>query len=148
MQTTLQTIENGIKGLSLHDQLWLMELLARQIRENAQAAGDLPANGAQTAANGHIEAGPPAASASESDDGGRDRATGFPIPADSPLWADKTLLQTAMRKFMQELGAVAPPIGAKALRARISQEAHLEPNELSRGIIEMREEKLRALSLY
>jgi hypothetical protein len=145
---TVKTIEEDIKGLPLHDKLWLMELLARDIQENTQAAAGLPANGGHKATNGHAEDRLLITPESETGDGVRDRLSDVPSLTKSPLWADKSLLQTAMRKFIQELGDAPPPIGAKTLRVRISQEAHLEPNELSRGIIEMREEKLRALSTH
>ncbi len=144
---TIKTIEEEIRGLSLHDKLWLMEFLARNIQNDAQAVDGLPANGGHKATNGHTEGGLLLTPEDETDDDGRDRLSDFPNLAKSQLWTDKSLLQTPLRNFIQELGAAPPPIGAKTLRVRISQEAHLESNELSRGIIEMREEKLRALGL-
>lgn len=144
---TIKTIEEEIQGLSLHDKLWLIEFLARNIQNDAQAADGLPANGGHKATNGHTEDGLLLTPKAETDDGVRDRLSDCPNLAKSSLWTDKSLLQTALREFIQELGAAPPPIGAKTLRDRISQEAHLESNELSRGIIEMREEKLRALGL-
>jgi hypothetical protein len=72
------------------------------------------------------------------------------LPPDSPQieWADKRALSEEMNKLMQALGIPEGKlIGAKALRELIRQEGILEENELSRGIIEMREEKLGARGL-
>jgi len=52
----------------------------------------------------------------------------------------KPLIQERWAKVMKELGIEGKPIPARELQAQIRAEGLLEPNELSRGIIDMREE--------
>ncbi len=52
----------------------------------------------------------------------------------------KPLIQERFAKVLKELGIEGKPIPARELQAMIKAEGLLEPNELSRGIIEMREE--------
>ncbi len=55
-------------------------------------------------------------------------------------FADQEALSRAMDKLFADLGIEkAEPIGAEALQKMMAQE-WLEPNELSRGIVEMRDE--------
>ena len=54
-------------------------------------------------------------------------------------WADKTLLRQVMAKLFETLSITGEPIAAEALQQMMGQ-ANLRPNELSRGLIEAREE--------
>jgi hypothetical protein len=58
--------------------------------------------------------------------------------ADFP-WVDKTLLKQAMDKLFQTLSIQGEPIGVEALRQMMKNE-NLDQNELSRSIIEARDE--------
>jgi hypothetical protein len=136
-------VEEDIKQLSLRDQLWLMERLAQYIREKASddqgeqiIQYDQKANGHQQELCGSgSDVAPSAQTLSPLDL--------IPIP-----WTDKTLLMGAMDRLMQKLDITGEPIGAQAARMLIQQEANLGPNELSQGIIDMREEKLRDRGLF
>lgn len=140
---TIETIEEKIKGLSLHDKLWLIEFLARSIQNDAQAVDDLWANGGDKATNGHAEDGNSPSTVSWSEHS-VERALDSPRPKNSSLWADKAMLKAAMKRFMDDAAIVGlAPIGPIALQEMIRREDRMIPNELSRGIIEMREEKLR-----
>ncbi|MFQ5796169.1 MAG: hypothetical protein ACE5JP_14125 [Candidatus Bipolaricaulia bacterium] len=55
------------------------------------------------------------------------------------LWADKAIQRRWINDLFVELSIQGEPIGAEALQERISQ-ADLAPNELSRGIVDAREE--------
>ena len=48
-------------------------------------------------------------------------------------------IKKGFAKFMKEAGIPNEPVGIEELQKRMAK-ANLEPNELSRGIIEMREE--------
>ena len=52
---------------------------------------------------------------------------------------DKALLRQRFRAMMNRMGITAKPIGALALQQKMAQ-AGLELNEMSRGIIAMRDE--------
>ena len=54
-------------------------------------------------------------------------------------WADKEEQRRQVKALFATLSIQGAPIGAQALQQRMSQ-AGLSPNELSRGIIEAREE--------
>jgi hypothetical protein len=54
-------------------------------------------------------------------------------------WMDKTLLRQAMDKLFQTLSIQGEPIGVEALRQMMKNE-NLDQNELSRSIIEARDE--------
>jgi hypothetical protein len=58
--------------------------------------------------------------------------------ADFP-WMDKTLLRQAMDRLFQTLSIQGEPIGVEALR-QIMKKENLDQNELSRSIIEARDE--------
>jgi hypothetical protein len=58
---------------------------------------------------------------------------------DSFPWMDKTLLRRAMDKLFQTLSIQGEPIGVEALRQMMKKE-NLNQNELSRSIIEARDE--------
>jgi hypothetical protein len=53
---------------------------------------------------------------------------------------NKPLIRKQFQKILQELGIEGKPIPARQLQAMIRAEGQLEPDEISRGIIEMREE--------
>jgi hypothetical protein len=55
------------------------------------------------------------------------------------LWADREAWRSEFRHIMDQLGIIGEPIGTEALRQQMAQ-LSLDPNEFSRGIIEMREE--------
>ncbi len=56
------------------------------------------------------------------------------------LWANKAMLREASRRLLAELGIKdRTPIGALELQRRMAQ-ASLDPDEFSRGIMEMRDE--------
>lgn len=140
---TIKTIEEEIRGLSLHDKLWLIEILARGIQDDTQAVDGLSANGGHKATNGHAEDGNSQSPVSWSEHS-IDRAIDSPSPKSSSLWADKAMLKAAMKRFMEDAAIVeVAPIGPTALQEMIRREERMVSNELSRGIIEMREEKLR-----
>ena len=52
----------------------------------------------------------------------------------------KPMIREQFKKVFSELGIQGKPIPARQLQAMIKAEGILEENELSRGIIEMREE--------
>jgi len=53
---------------------------------------------------------------------------------------NKPLIRERFLKILKELGIEGKPIPARELQAMIRAEGKLGPNEMSRGIIEMREE--------
>lgn len=57
----------------------------------------------------------------------------------SPSKADKKKWAEAFDRLFEVMNIQAKPIGAEKLQ-EMMKEANLEPNELSRGIIEMRDE--------
>jgi hypothetical protein len=65
------------------------------------------------------------------------------VPTTQPIanfpWMDKTLLRQAMDKLFQTLSIQGEPIGVEALREMMKKE-NLSQNELSRSIIEARDE--------
>ena len=136
-------VEEDIKQLSLRDQLWLMERLAQYIREKTDDDQDEQILQYDQKANGHQQ---------EPHGTGCDVApsaqTLSPLDLIPISWTDKTLLIETMDRLMQKLGITGEPVGAQAARVLIQQEASLGPNELSRGIIDMREEKLRDRGLF
>jgi uncharacterized protein YcbX len=64
-------------------------------------------------------------------------ATSQPDPA-AHLWADKEMLRQASRRLLAELGIEQRPVDIYDLQRRMGEQ--LPNNELSRGIIEMRDE--------
>ena len=52
---------------------------------------------------------------------------------------NKPVVRERFTKILKELGIEGKPIPARELQAMIKAEGRLEENELSRGIIEMRE---------
>lgn len=53
---------------------------------------------------------------------------------------NKPIIRERFAKILKELGIEGKPIPARELQAMVKAEGILEENELSRGIIEMREE--------
>src|SRR5689334_18920112 len=60
-------------------------------------------------------------------------------PVEDYPWADKTLLRQEFKKLLDSLGIHRQPVGAERLQ-RMMDQAGLGSNELSQGIIEMRDE--------
>ncbi|MBN1889263.1 MAG: hypothetical protein JW850_14815 [Thermoflexales bacterium] len=63
----------------------------------------------------------------------------IPSPDIAYPWADKQEQKRQVKALFAALSIQGAPIGAQALQQRMSQ-LDLSPNELSRGIIEAREE--------
>lgn len=141
---TKTELEEKVGQLSLQEQLWLMELLVHQIRRDAQSE-DVATNRRQKA-NGLTGASQTQSTAQTVAIDAAIADTN-PISSMSSLWADKAVLKATMREFMRQVGITGSPVGAERLQEMIRHEMRLETNELSRGIIEMREEKLRARGL-
>lgn len=143
--TALQ-VEDDIKRLPLSDQLWLIERLAHHIRQQTGEGQATPPHGVM----GNQEHQSALRGAPEADESGTDEQASFESSSNLPPlhWADKSPLLEGLDLLLDELGIEIKPIGAKALREMMQAEGILGPNELSRGIIEMREEKLRARGLF
>lgn len=141
---TAPQLEEQIKQLPLPDQLWLLEQLIHSIRENTEKISDnLPAK--LTNGNTNQATVRPATPAQTAE---------VEVKPESSLhesilpFTNKPLLKATFAEFMRAEGIEnVEPMGAEALQALIRREAKLEQNELSQGIIEMREEKRRAPGL-
>jgi len=146
---TAPQLEEQIKQLPLPDQLWLLEQMIHSIRKNADKISDNPpeksTNISFSSGNtnqGTVRSATPAQTAEV-------EVKPEPSLQESILpFTNKPLLKATFAEFMRAEGIEnVEPIGAEALQALIRREAKLEQNELSQGIIEMREEKRRAPGL-
>ena len=65
--------------------------------------------------------------------------TSAELKADDTIWADKAAQRRAIDNLFAALSIQSSAIGAEALQQQMAQ-THLDENELSKGIIEAREE--------